>query len=289
MMMRTALALLLLLLSAAPASAAQTAAALDKSANTPPPVPRALAEEGYKLVKNWDFGVTITTVDELRREFYTRFVYDGGRLDHLKGEWQRYADDDNHRIEGNTLELIARAPGGLRDGGIQSGMLRSKWTGEYGYFEIRMKVPPGRGLWPAFWLNPEDQRWPPEIDIVEIVNNGRDTTRNSFHNIHPGRPADEAPINVQLDRWGSYRPNFDYADGFHRFAVKWTPDRVTHYVDDVPVAERHLIWRHSDGSDGGPVHVLVNLAVGGDWPGPPMDTAEFPAILQVDYVRVWQK
>jgi beta-glucanase (GH16 family) len=288
MMIRTILALFLLLITAAPAAALDDSG-LEKAPHAVPPVPPALAGEGYKLVKNWDFGVTVKTVADLRREFYTRYVYEGGRLNHLEGEWQRYSDDDNHRIAGNTLELVAQLRGGLTDGGIESGMLRSKWTGEYGYFECRMKVPPGRGLWPAFWINPEDQRWPPEIDVVEIVNNGRDTTRNSFHNLHPGRPSDEAALTTRLDRWGSYRPGVDYADGFHTFAVKWTPDRVIHYVDDVAIAERRFVWRHDNGSDGGPAHVLVNLAVGGKWPEPPTDAAEFPAILQVDYIRIWQK
>ena len=169
-------------------------------------------------------------------------------------------------------------------------MLRSKWTGEYGYYEM----PHEGAAWPrpmaGLLAQPARmQRWPPEIDVVEIVNNGRDTTRNSFHNVHPGRPSDEATIKTQLDRWGSYRPIFDYAGGFHIFAVKWTPDRVIHYVDNVEVAERRFAWRHEDGSDGGPAHVLLNLAVGGDWPGPPTDAAEFPATLQVDYIRVWQK
>jgi hypothetical protein len=288
MMIRPVFALFLLFFAAA-APAPGEAEGLVKTAGAKPAIPPALTGQGYRLVKNWDFGITVKTVADLRREFYTRFIYDGGRLDHLKSEWQRYGDDDNHRIEGNTLDLVARLRGGLRDGGIESGMLRSKWTGEYGYYEIRMKVPSGRGLWPAFWLNPQDGRWPPEIDVVEIVNNGRDTTKNSFHNIHPGRPADEAPVTTRLDQWGSYRPDFDYAGGFHTFAVKWTPDRVIHYVDNVPVSERRFVWRHEDGSDAGPAHVLLNLAVGGDWPGPPSDDAEFPARLQVDYIRVWQR
>jgi beta-glucanase (GH16 family) len=284
-MIRPLLALLALALAAAlPAPAhAETGGAVS------PPAP--IAGKGYHLVKDWDFGRTIRTLDDLRREFHTRFVYEGGRLDHLQGngEWQRYADDDNHRIVGDELQLIARIRGGLRDGGIQSGMLRSKWTGKYGYFEARMKVPPGRGLWPAFWLNPEDQKWPPEIDVVEIVNNGRDTTRNSFHNVLPARNRTADSVMTTLDQWGSYRPSFDFKDDFHVFAVEWTPAGVRHYVDAKLVADRRLDWVHDDGSDAGPAHVLINLAVGGKWPEPPNNSADFPAMLRVDYIRVWQK
>jgi hypothetical protein len=254
--------------------------------------PQPIRGQGYELVKDWDFGRNIHSVEELRREFYTRFVYENGKLDTLpaNGEWQRYSDHDNHRIVGNELQLVAHVRRGFRNGGIESGMLRSKWVGKYGYYEIRMKVPPGRGMWPAFWLNPEDQRWPPEIDVVEIVNNGRDTTRNSFHNILPGKRSEKAhATKTRLDKWGSWRPGIDYKDDFHRFAVEWTPEVVRHYVDDVLVAERPFQWVHEDDSDAGPAHVLVNLAVGGKWPEAPTSENEFPAILHVDWIRVWQK
>jgi beta-glucanase (GH16 family) len=255
-------------------------------------VPAPIRGEGYVLVKDWDFGRNIRSIADLRREFHTRYVYENGRLDTLpaNGEWQRYRDNDNHRLVGDELQLVAHVRRGLRNGGIESGMLRSRWIGKYGYYEIRMKVPRGRGLWPAFWLNPEDQRWPPEIDVVEVVNNGRDTTRNSFHNVLPGRRDAKVVERIsQLDKWGSYRPGFDYADDFHRFAVEWTPELVRHYVDDVLVAERPFEWVHEDGRDAGPAHVLVNLAVGGKWPEAPTSERDFPAILRVDWIRVWQK
>lgn len=252
-------------------------------------IPEPIRGKGYKLVQNWDFGAAIRDEAELRKHFHTRYVYANGRLDHLKDEWQRYRDNDNHVFGKDALALVARVAGELKPGEIESGMLRSKWTGRYGYYEIRMKVPAGRGLWPAFWLNPEDQRWPPEIDVVEIVDNGRDTTRASFHILH-GLGAKGAPVNfTRLNKWGAYRPGFDYADGYHVFAVEWTKGGVRHYVDDVLVADRAFQWKHNDGTDGGPAHVLVNLAVGGQWPGPPVDLSVFPASLEIDYIRVWQR
>src|SRR5260370_39810857 len=132
MMVRKILSLLFIV--ALPVSAAP---ALDKADRGVPDAPPAIAAEGYKLVKNWDFGVTVKTLAELRNEVHTRFVYEGGQLDRLpaNGEGQRCRDNDNHRREGSTLELIAQVRDGFRDGGIESGMLRSKWTGEDGYFE----------------------------------------------------------------------------------------------------------------------------------------------------------
>jgi beta-glucanase (GH16 family) len=241
---------------------------------------------GYHLVKDWNFASAIRDEAALRQEFYTRYIYADGALDHLNDEWSRYRDRDNHVFTSDGLALVARVPGGApAPGAVESGMLRSRWNGEYGVFEIRMRVPPGRGLFPAFWLNPQDKTWPPEIDVVEIVNNGRDTTRQSFHFLHP----EGGPGPTELDGRHRFSPGVDYADGFHVFAVEWTSDRVRHLVDGRVVADRPFQWRHKDGRDGGPAHVLVNLAVGGKWPGPPREETVFPAKLDIDYIRVWQR
>lgn len=254
-----------------------------------PKLPEALRGQGYRLVKDWDFGRTVTNEAQLKSEFFTRYIYDNGKLDKLKDEWQRYRDNRNHVFENGLLALVARAPAGvLAPDKIESGMLRSKWSGQFGYFECRMKVPGGRGMWPAFWLNPQDQIWPPEIDIVEIVNNGRDTTRNSFHFVHAGFKEGRT-LKSLLDKHQTYRPGWDYQDNFHTFAVEWTPTHTRHYVDDVMVIEREFSWRHKGDTDAGPAHVLLNLAVGGTWPGPAINLDDFPAKLLVQHMRVWQR
>ena len=254
--------------------------------------PAPIAGKGYRLVKNWDFGASLTTLESVFDEFHTRYVYDRGALDHLPGnnEWQRYGEDGNHVLHGDALQLVARIERGLHNGGISSGMLRSKWTGKLGYYECRIKVPKGRGLWPACWLNPQDQQWPPEIDIVEIVDNGRDTTSRSFHNVIGRTRGDHGTLSFSLlNKWHAYEPGLDYADDFHVFAVEWTESRVRHFVDNKLVSDRRYDWSHPDGSDGGQAHVLVNLAVGGEWPGEPQRESDFPAALEVDYFRVWQR
>lgn len=252
-----------------------------------PSVPAPIAGKGYRLVKDWDFASKIRTQEALRAEFFTRYVYNNGQLDHIGTEWSRYRDNNNHVFEEGNLALVARhIPGTtFTAGNVESGMLRSKWTGKYGYYEIRMKVPPGRGMWPAFWLNPQDLVWPPEIDVVEIVNNGRDTTANSYHFLHG---VGQSQVSSVLDAWGAYRPGFDFKDDYHTFAVEWLPDRVRHYVDDKLVVERMFPWKHNNWSDGGLAHVLVNLGVGGGWPGDPLPSS-LPAKLQVKHIRVWQK
>lgn len=242
---------------------------------------------GYRLVKNWDFVNDIRTQEALRQAFFTRYIYNNGQQDKLNQEWSRYRDHDNHVFTEQGLALVARVVGELQPGAVESGMLRSRWSGQYGVFEIRMKVPAGLGLWPAFWLNPQDGRWPPEIDVVEIVDNGRDTTRRSFHHLHGPGTKTAARRVFKLNRNNAITQEADYADGFHVFSVEWMPDAVRHYIDGELVADRDFQWRHKDGSDAGPAHVLVNLAVGGHWPGPP-DAKALPARLEISHVRVWQ-
>lgn len=253
-----------------------------------PLVPRAIAGQGYRLVKNWDFATTVTTSDQLHQEFFTRYIYEDGHLDHLNDEWTRYRDQQNHVFADGRFFLVAHPVAGMKPGGIESGMLRSRWSGKYGYIEGRMRVPTGRGMWPAFWINPEDRQWPPEIDIVEIVTNDRDDTKRSFHFLH-GKGAvgsDAAPL--RLDANQSRRSEVDFAKGLHTFAVHWTEGSVQHFVDDELIADRRYRWLHDDGSDGGAAHVLVNLAVGGRWPGPPTSDQDFPAAFELAYIRVWQ-
>jgi beta-glucanase (GH16 family) len=277
-------------LMAAFAMAAPARVQAEPNVTLPSGTPLGLtADAGYRLVKNWDFVTKLRDEAALRAEFQTRYIYENGALDHLNDEWSRYRDEQNHVFTPAGLALVARSKGALAPGAISSGMLRSRWTGKYGVFEIRMRAPKGRGLWPAFWLNPEDKRWPPEIDVVELVNDRGPTPDRSFHFLHGAGKSRDQPLVSALDRYGAYVPKQDFSADFHVFSVEWTPTRVRHRVDGVLVADRAFRWIHDDGKDAGPAHVLVNLAVGGKWPGPPADASIFPASLVISHLRVWQQ
>ena len=150
----------------------------------------------------------------------------------------------------------------------------------YGYAEARVKVPAGRGLWPAFWLLPKDglpNSSPdsrPEIDVVEIIGDKPAEANFNFHY----RTASGATG----DR-GSEWVGPDFSAGWHTFAIDWHPGAIVWYVDGV---ER---WRFADAANvpAEPMYLLLNLAVGGTWPGSPDASTAFPADYQVDYVRVW--
>jgi beta-glucanase (GH16 family) len=275
MIQRSLLALCILAASAAPAAAEGFASSREKP--------------GYELVKEWDFGANCNDLRCVVSNFHTRFAYDGGRQDFLpkNGEWQRYRMRENHRIEGDALLLVARERDGWRNGGFESGLVRTKFAQKYGYFEARIRLPKGRGLWSTFELLPARAVWPPSITVMTAVDNRPDARLTSYHFLTPARDG-AGDDKTKLDRWGGYPSQVDLADDFHVYAVEWTESRVIHYVDGTPVADRPFRWVTPEGEDPGPAEALIHLAVGGDWPGPPMEATDFPAALAIDYLRIYR-
>jgi beta-glucanase (GH16 family) len=250
---------------------------------------QAPEKPGFDLVAAWDFGAGCDDLGCVLGDFYTRYGYDFGRQDHLpaNGEWQRYRLNDNHRIEDGVLKLVARSRDGWRKGGFESGMIRSKHAQKYGYYEARLKLPKGRGLWTTFELLPASATWPPSITVMTAVDNRPEARRTSYHFL--SGPATGPAETMRLDEWGGYANGADLGDDFHVFAVEWTEEGVTHFVDGTAVAKRRFDWVGADGADAGPAQVVISLAVGGDWPGPPMEAADFPAALEIDYLRIWRR
>jgi beta-glucanase (GH16 family) len=186
----------------------------------------------------------------------------------------QYYTDDSVRLDDGHLKLIAdrRMEGGKP---YTSGIVCSagKFEQEYGLFEIRCKLPLGKGFWPAFWLKSR-RGWPPEIDVFEAVGQ------------HPG-------VVVHTNHWteptGRHKYHKDEytgintTDGFHTYSVDWEPDSITWYVDGVQTA------RHVDNVPSTPLYMIANLAVGGRWPGPPDDATQFPSSMDIDWIRVYQR
>jgi beta-glucanase (GH16 family) len=161
----------------------------------------------------------------------------------------------------------------------------STFTQAYGHIEARIKVPRGQGMWPAFWMlgdNIGDVGWPNcgEIDVLENIGREPSTVHGSLHG--PGYSGGN-PIT------GSYTlPNGGvFADDFHTFAVDWAPDQISWSVDgDVyqtrtPADANGNPWVFDH-----PFFLILNVAVGGNWPGPPDGSTQFPQQMLVDYVRV---
>ncbi|HEY4442544.1 MAG TPA: glycoside hydrolase family 16 protein [Candidatus Elarobacter sp.] len=140
----------------------------------------------------------------------------------------------------------------------------------YGYFEARIRMPRGRGLWPAFWMLPT-MGYPPEIDVVEVLGHAPARIYQTTH----GRAKGSGRQVV----WNGT----DASDGFHVYAVEWTSAAITFFVDG------HLTGTVPNVSDQ-PMYLLANLQVGapGSWPGAPDASTPFPATMLIDYVRAYR-
>lgn len=252
---------------------------------------------GYALAFNDEFNGTTLNRDK----WFTRMIYAMGTMDRLNDEKQRYRDNDNHRVANGVLSLVARKVSSTDPDGInyEAGMIRSDWTTRYGYFEARVKMPGGIGVWPGFWLNSDVSAtgrlaWPPEIDIFEFVNNGVEDTLNMLHsNVRttPGVASTLTYADPAFDtRWAAYVAPFNFNEGWHTVGAQWDPTQVTLYLDGKKIYTRGYTWTYADGTLAGPAHILLNFAVGGAWAGRHgIDDSAFPQAMQVDWVRAYQR
>lgn len=153
---------------------------------------------------------------------------------------------------------------------------RGKFEGSYGVYEARIKLPAGRGYFPAFWLKaypPAPGQSPPEIDIVENLGH-ESRVYMSYHYNKDGKPAHSG---------GNWKAE-DVSNEFHTYTVQWSPESIRWFVDGV---ERRAAFTDASSIDKGPMFILLNLAIGSGWSGLPDEKTVFPQSMEVDYVRVW--
>jgi beta-glucanase (GH16 family) len=156
---------------------------------------------------------------------------------------------------------------------------------QYGRFEARAQMPTGKGLWPAIWMlgdNISTVSWPAcgEIDFMETIGTDIQTNHGSLH-----MPASYGPS-------GTYKlpNNASFADAFHTFAIEWAPGTVSFFVDDnLYETQKSPVPNGDTWEFDHPFFLLINVAVGGQWPGSPDATTTFPQTLKVDWVRAYQK
>ncbi len=233
--------------------------------------------------------------------------FDGDLIDYSKwgvqenafgggnNELQIYTDrPKNVRVESGNLVIEAHRDNAGIAGTVReysSGLVRTKHRGDwtYGRIEVRAKLPVGQGMWPAIWMLPTDEKYGTwaasgEIDIMEY----RGQTPNEvLGTLHYGAPW---PKNTHSG--SSYvLPTGGFNDDFHTFEIDWQPGKMVWSVDGKPY-QTQTKW-HSDGTEfpspfNERFHLLLNLAVGGNFLGAPDATTTFPQKFLVDYVRVYQ-
>jgi beta-glucanase (GH16 family) len=218
----------------------------------------------------------------------TKWVHDTGGGGWGNAELEYYTDRSvNARFENSDLRIDAlRETFGNRN--YTSARLKTERLGAwlYGRFEARIRIPRGQGLWPAFWMlgdNCQTVGWPAcgEIDIMENIGKEPGRVHGTVHG--PGYSGAQG-ISSAYDL-----PTGAFADTFHVFAIEWEPAAIRWYVDSTlykTVTPQDLpgpwVYDH-------PFFIILNVAVGGYWPGNPDSTTVFPQTMRVDYVRVYRR
>jgi beta-glucanase (GH16 family) len=246
---------------------------------------------GWTLVWSDEFnGPDGSSVDR------TKWVVETGG-DGWGNQELEYYTDRSENVSVHDGNLVIRAlpekytgPDGVKRN-YTSARLKTfgKFSQTYGRFEARIKIPYGQGMWPAFWMLGDDidkVGWPAcgEIDIMENIGKEPAIIHGSIHGPgYVGGTGIEAPYTLSAKQ--------RFADGFHIFAIEWDTESISFYVD------KQLYVRRTRGDlkpgwkwvFDKPFFLILNLAVGGDWPGNPDSNTVFPQSMLVDYVRVYQR
>jgi beta-glucanase (GH16 family) len=202
-------------------------------------------------------------------------------------ELQYYSDrSQNVKVENGMLKITATKES-FMGSAYTSGRIftKGKFEQKYGRIEARIKLPFGKGIWPAFWMlgaNSDVVEWPQcgEIDIMEYLGSKPTSIFGSVHG--PGYSAGSAITkNYTLS-------NDRFDNGFHVFGIEWDENAINYYVDDVLYNQitpdnvpGEWVFNQS-------FYIILNMAVGGNFPGSPNSSTVFPQTMLVDYVRVYQ-
>lgn len=247
--------------------------------------------EGYSLVWHDEFNGTELNEDDWNREKHQK-----GWVNH---ELQEYIPSAEYAFVKDGELVIQPVKIEDEDGKVSyaSGRVntQNKHDIKYGMIEARIKFPEGKGFLPAFWMMPQDEsyygQWPKcgEIDIAEVLG---DSTNTNYGTVHYGEPHNQ--------NQGSYTlASGSFSSEYHTFAIDWEPGLIRWFVDGEQYYETNDWFSKWLGSKekpypapfDQPFHVILNVAVGGDWPGDPDETTIFDdrAAMKVDYVRYFQK
>ena len=252
--------------------------------DVPKPTPEMVIPDGYVLDWNDEFDQEDGSSPDTRL-----WRFENKPAGWVNHELQTYAGIGRNGvktafIEGGALNIRASKEG--KD--IISARMYSQKSWTYGYMEAAIWLPKGKGTWPAFWMMPDDfsRGWPGcgEIDIMEEVGYHANYTSSSIHCMKYYHSIGTQKTHEQYTAGAE--------DGYHVYAVEWTPDALVFYVD----GKRHFTFNNdkAGNDDTWPFnknfYLILNLAWGGDWGGSQgVDETALPCTMKVDYVRVFKK
>lgn len=220
----------------------------------------------------------------------TKWSYNVGGHGFGNNELQYYTEKDtlNAIVKDGFLKIIARKQ--IKENNQYTSariLTKNKADFKYGKIEVRAKLPAGRGTWPAIWMlgkNIDDHRWPlcGEIDIMEHVGYNKDSIFGTIHTeSYNHMKGTQKGKGIFIDK--------PY-DSFHDFSIEWTPEKIDFMMDGV--VYNHIVNEHLTTNEwpfDQPFYLIMNLAIGGGWGGKKgVDETVFPAVMEVDYVRVYK-
>jgi beta-glucanase (GH16 family) len=241
--------------------------------------------------KNWQFETTPMWQDDFNTGTSvdaTKWSFETGGNGWGNNELQYYTNGNNASVSNGTLTIAAKKEI-LQNRDYTSTRMVTKGKGDwlYGRFEIKAKLPKGRGTWPAIWMLSSENTYGPwpgsgEIDIMEHVGYQQDNIYCSIHTSAYNHTRGTQKTTTKFIAGAT--------DDFHIYRIDWTPYAVRGYIDGVSYFEflnnntGFTAWPFNK-----PFHLLLNVAVGGDWGGVQgVDNTIFPATMQVDYVKVYK-
>lgn len=238
-------------------------------------------------------GFNLIWADEFNGSFVntSNWTYETGASGWGNNELQNYTNGNNAEIKDGKLILTAtKVNNDQTVGSYNSTRMITKGKQEftYGRIEVRAKLPSGRGIWPAIWMlgaNIDAVSWPAcgEIDILEYVGYQENTIHSTVH----------TSAGFGDNGSGSSKTLETAEEEFHIYGLSWTADELVFYTDEpenityryAPIPKTAANWPFSK-----PHFFILNIAVGGNWGGVQgIDDAIFPQIMEIDYVRVYQK
>ncbi len=240
--------------------------------------------ESWELVWSDEFDTT-NDID------LSKWSFDIGGHGWGNRELQYYTDGLYNAYIENGYLIIKAINEEYNNNEYTSARLVTKNKGDwlYGKIEVRAKLPYGQGIWPAIWMLPTYNyygRWPRsgEIDIMEFLGH---EPEKIYGTLIYGKPYEASSNTYSL-----YNEK-TFSDDFHTFGLVWEPEGIYWYVDGQPL-HYETYWYTSNNSDefpspfNMPFHLILNIAVGGSWPGRPDEATVFPQFMYVDYIRVFQ-
>lgn len=235
-------------------------------------------------------GMTLAWSDEFTANYINtnNWSYDTGGSGWGNNELEYYTNSNkNAYTTGGYLVIEARKETMGTNNYTSARMIsKDKKTFTYGRIDFRAKLPKGQGVWPALWMlgnNIGTTPWPAcgEIDIMELLGHEPQKTYGTVHWGAAGGASTHIGGNYSLS-------SLTFNDKFHLFSLKWEADKMTFLIDDVPFFTANKSQVNGNYPFDKPFFFIMNVAVGGNWPGNPDATTVFPQRMIVDYVRVFQ-